>query len=339
MQVVNAIDQRSNNMQDSSQLRHYWWAVLVIISLLAASCASAPKPSTPPPTQPSTTAQAQATPSVVASSPPGVAQSAPSPTTAPPKTDIWPKIYTDETYMTTFASSLSEADAVGAIKNLQNSFVEFNAGLPFSEFDVDPYGLRAKWQWVENNFVKSASLIIPFDQVTSILLEHYPALDRDYKWGINVYISGGSTVSLRTPTRDAAQRLGNAIMTLAKARKAPLNMPNPLFGAALGALSDAQAQAAGILKTSGIIVLWVFNESPAEKAGFSAQDIITAAGGKEIHTGDDLFSAVNTAAAAGATQLRIDGIRRSYKVENGKYVEIFVPVTYTLPIEQKGGAQ
>ncbi len=294
----------------------------IVVMFLVIGCASAP---------PQGSAPAQATPPSAAAAPP--------PAVTPPKTDIWPQIYDDETYLTMFESNWSEAEAVGAIKNLQNSFVEFSAGIPLSELDVDPYGLRAKWQWSEGNFIKSASLIIPFDQVSSILLEHYPTLNKEYKWGLLVYLTGGNRSSLRTPTRDAAERLGKAIVVLAKARKAPLSMPNPRFGAALGALSDAQAQAAGILKNSGVIVLWIFKESPAEKAGFSPQDIITAVGGKTVHSTEELFAAIDAAAAAGATQLKIDGIRRSYKIENGKYVEIFVPLTYTLPIEQKGGAQ
>jgi len=239
-----------------------------------------------------------------------------------------------------FDSNWSEAEAVGAIKNLQNSFVEYSAGIPISELDVDPYGLRAKWQWLENNsFIKSASLIIPYDQITSILLEYYPTLNKDYKWGIIVYLSGNNTASLRTPSRDTAERLGKAIMVLAKARGAKLNMPNPLFGAALSALSDAQAQAAGIQKSAGVIVLWIFKESPAENAGFSAQDIITSVGGKPVQNGDDLFSAISSAASAGAKELKIDGLRRSYRIEGNKYAEIFVPLTYTLTIAQTGGAK
>ncbi len=292
------------------------YVLAVSVVLLIVGCASAPTVTAP------------------ASSTPGA-----QPVSSPPKTDIWPKIYTDETYLTDFASTLSEAEAVGVIKNLQNSFVDYSAGIAISSLDVDPYGLRAKWQWTENNFVKSASLIIPFDQVTSILLEHYPKLNLEYKWGIIVYLTGNNQSSLRTPTRDAAERLGKAFIALAKARNAPLNMPNMRFGAALGALTDAQAQAAGMLKDAGVIVLWIFRESPAEKAGFSPQDIITAVGGAPIHTGAELFAAIEAAAASGATQLKIDGVRRSYKVEGGKYIEIFVPITYTLPIDQKGGAK
>lgn len=316
-------------MRDSNKLSHYWWTGLVIISLLAAGCASV---------TPQQDSQAQATPPAASSTPPP-AGSTPPPLASLPKTDIWPKIYDDDTYLTMFDSNWTEAEAVGTIKNLQNSFVEFNAGIPLSELDVDPYGLRAKWQWSEDNFVKSASLIIPFDQVSSILLEHYPKLDKNYKWGIIVHMTGSNKAMLLTPTRDAAERLGKAILVLAKARKAPLSMPNPRFGAALAPLTEAQAQAAGILKTSGVIVHWVFKESPAEKASISPQDIITTVGGKAVHTAGEVFALIDAAAAAGATHINIDGIRRSYKIEDGKYIEIFVPLTYTLPIEQVGGAE
>ncbi|GAB6277145.1 MAG: hypothetical protein SAMD01599839_16850 [Rectinema sp.] len=304
-------------------------ALALFVASLVAGCASAPPPTTSTTSSPGAAPQASAPPQ--GSAPPSI---------APPKNDTWPKIYTDETYLTSFDSSWSEAEAIGAIKNLQNSFVEFNAGIPLSELDVDSYGLRAKWQWVENNsFIKSASFIIPFDQVTSILLEYYPALNKDYKWGLIVNLSGSSAVSVRTPSRDTAERLGKAILVLAKARSAKLSIPNLRFGAALSALSDAQAQAAGILKTSGVIVLWVFRESPAEKAGFSPQDIITGVGGKPVHSTEELFAAIDAAADAGAKELKIDGIRRSYRIEDKKYVEIFVPLTYTLAIDQAGGTK
>ncbi len=283
-------------------------------ALLLAGCASAPAPVAPP-------------------------AAAPAPTTAvAPKTDIWPKIYADETYLTSFASSWSEEEAMGSIRNLQNSMVEFNANLPISELNVDPYGMRARWTWIEGgSFQKSAGFIVPFDLISSILLEHYPAIDKDYKWGLQIYFTSGNPVFVRTPTRDVAERLGKAILVLAKGRKAPLAMPNPRFGAALATLTEAQAQAAGILQSAGIIVSWIFKESPAEKAGFSPQDIITNVGGKPVHKGDELFAAIDAAAAAGAKDIPIAGIRRSYRIEGKTYVEIFVPLGFTLAIEQTGG--
>jgi hypothetical protein len=265
--------------------------------------------------------------------PPPPAPSAP----PPPKSDIWPKLYADETYLATFASSWSEDEAMGTIRNLQNSMVEYNANLPLSELNVDPYGMRARWAWIENgSFQKSAGFIVPFDLISSILLEHYPAIDKDYKWGLQIYFTSGNPVFIRNPSREVAERLGKAILVLAKARGAKLGMPNARFGAALANLTEAQAQAAGILQSAGIIVSWIFKESPAERAGFSPQDIITKAGEKPIQKGDDLFAAIDAAAAAGAKTITIAGIRRSYKIEGKTYVEIFVPLSFTLAIEQTG---
>lgn len=264
----------------------------------------------------------------------------PPPPAPPPVSDIWPKIYEDETYLTGFESTWTEDEAVGAIRNLQNSFVEHNANLPITELNVDAFGARARWSWVEVGAIqKSAGFIIPFDQVTSVLLESYPASDKAFKWGINVYISGGNPVVLRMPNRDAAERFGKAVIVLAKARKSPLSMPNMRFGAAIGSLTVDQARAAGVLQSAGVIISWIFRESPAEKAGFSAQDIITSVAGKTIQKGQELFDLIEVAAAAGATELKIDGLRRTYRREGDKYVEVFIPIRFSLPIAQPGGAK
>jgi len=264
----------------------------------------------------------------------------PPPPAPPPVSDIWPKIYEDETYLTGFESTWTEDEAVGAIRNLQNSFVEHNANLPITELNVDAFGARARWSWVEVGAIqKSAGFIIPFDQVTSVLLESYPASDKAFKWGINVYISGGNPVVLRMPNRDAAERFGKAVIVLAKARKSPLSMPNMRFGAAVGSLTVDQARAAGVLQSAGVIISWIFRESPAEKAGFSAQDIITSVAGKTIQKGQELFDLIEVAAAAGATELKIDGLRRTYRREGDKYVEVFIPIRFSLPIAQPGGTK
>ncbi len=264
----------------------------------------------------------------------------PPPPAPPPVSDIWPKIYEDETSITGFESTWTEDEAVGAIRNLQNSFVEHNANLPITELNVDAFGARARWSWVEVGAIqKSAGFIIPFDQVTSVLLESYPASDKAFKWGINVYISGGNPVVLRMPNRDAAERFGKAVIVLAKARKSPLSMPNMRFGAAVGSLTVDQSRAAGVLQSAGVIISWIFRESPAEKAGFSAQDIITSVAGKTIQKGQELFDLIEVAAAAGATELKIDGLRRTYRREGDKYVEVFIPIRFSLPIAQPGGAK
>lgn len=249
----------------------------------------------------------------------------------------WPKIYADETYLFDFSSSLSEAEAVGTIKNLQDSMVEYNANLPFSFLDVDAFGFRARWSWAEGAMVKSAGFIIPYDQVSSILLQHYPATDKNFKWGVNVYMKGPSTVSLRTPTRDAAQRLGRAIHALAKARGAALSAANPRFGAALSTLSDAQAKAAGLAPPGGLIISWIFLESPAQRAGFSPQDIILSVAGAKVTKTEQLIAILEFLVAEGTKEAKIEGLRRSYRVEGDKYIEIFVPVTFTLSLDHPAG--
>jgi len=300
------------------------WSLLLVLSLilLVASCASSP---------PHTSQPAAAPPA------PTAAQPLPPDTLKP---ELWPKIFDDETYLTVFPSSWSEDESIGTIRNLQNSMVEFNADLPFSALSIDLYGLRATWTWTDNTSTpKSANLIIPFDQVSSILLENYPKLNKNFKWGILVGLTTGTQISIRTPTRDAAERLGKAILALAGARGSKVSLPDTRFGAALGPLNEAQAKAAGIPQSSGVIISWVFRESPAEKAGISPQDILTSVGGNAIQKTDDLFSAIAAASGSGAKELRIAGLRRSYKVENNKYVEIFVPVFFTLEIAQTGASQ
>lgn len=268
----------------------------------------------------------------------GCASAPPAAPTPPAKADLWPKIYSDETYLSSFSSTWSTEEAIGAIRNLQNSVVEYTANFPISDLSVDAYGMRARWSWTEpGSIVKSAGFIVPFDQVTSMLLEHYPSMDKSFTWGLIAYLGGGNPpVSIRTPTRDAAERLGKAILVLAKARGAALSLPNPRFGAALSPLTAEQAQAAGIQKSGGVIVSWVFRESPAEAAGFSAQDIITGVAGKPVAGAADLFGAIDAAAAAGARSVAISGIRRSYRIEGAKRIEIFVPVAFTLAIDQTG---
>jgi S1-C subfamily serine protease len=198
--------------------------------------------------------------------------------------------------------------------------------------------MRARWSWVEGGtVVKSAGFIIPYDQVSMILLQHYPSLEKSFRWGLNVYIKGSSTVSIRTPARDSAERLGKAIHALARARGAEITIPNPRFGAAVAPLSEAQAKAAGISWPGGLIISWVFRDSRAERAGFSAQDIITNVAGSAVFKGEDLFASLDKAEKAGDKNIKIQGLRRSYRLEADKYIEIFVPLTYVLPIDTPQG--
>jgi S1-C subfamily serine protease len=151
--------------------------------------------------------------------------------------------------------------------------------------------------------------------------------------GLIINLMEGSLVTLRTSTREVAGRLSKVIYALAKARGSKPNIHYPRFGAAVGPLSEAQARAAGIPVNGGVIVSWTLKESPAEKAQFSLQDILTATGGKAVQKTDDQFSAIEAAAAAGAKEIRIAGLRLGYRPEGGNYIESFVPITFTLAID------
>lgn len=258
-----------------------------------------------------------------------------------PKPDIWPAIYDDDTYLESFDSAWTADEAMGTIRNLEKSFVEYSAGIPLSGLTVDQYGLRAQWNWTAmppggqgTPVQKNGSLVIAFDQVRTLLLEHYPNLNLDYRWGLIVRFADGTSVSMRTLTREAATRLGAAISVLAKARGAELAGANVRLGAALSTLSAAQSEAAGLPPGSAAIVLWLFKESPAEKAGLSPQDIIVAVDGNGVAAPDEVFTAIEAAATAGKAEVKLSVIRRSYRVEGRKHTEIFVPMTVAIALGQ-----
>ena len=48
---------------------------------------------------------------------------------------------------------------------------------------------------------------------------------------------------------------------------------------------------------------------------------------------------LEAAAAAGLREIKMAGIRRSYRVEGKTYVEVFVPLFFTLSIQQEGASK
>ena len=260
-----------------------------------------------------------------------------------PKPDIWPPIYSDETYLESFDSTWPPDEAMATIRNLETSLVEYSAGVPLSELSVDQYGLRARWTWLVKPsgpqsapIQQSASFIIAFNQVGSLLLEHYPNLNVDFRWGLIVRFADGTAVSVRCPTREAAMRFGSAVSVLARARGAEPSLPNPRLGAALSALSAAQSEAAGLAPGTGAIVLWLFREGPAEKVGLSPQDIFVAVDGEKVAAPDAVFASIEAAATAGKPEVVLSVIRRSYRVEGLRHTEIFVPMTVAIALEKPG---
>ena len=62
--------------------------------------------------------------------------------------------------------------------------------------------------------------------------------------------------------------------------------------------------AAGLPERDGLLIRAVEEGSPAERAGLRKGDLIVAAGGQPVVTGDDLFAALD-AAAGGTLRLRV----------------------------------
>ena len=132
--------------------------------------------------------------------------------------------------------------AIGTIKNLEKNFVDWDAGVPFSSFEIDRYGLRAKWEWTETkehqtydtggfflgwDYVPTGeyrthlyqeqhknSLIIPFSEVTALKLGYLPKESRAFKWGLTVFPGERRPILLRVSDKASACQLADAIATL-----------------------------------------------------------------------------------------------------------------------------
>lgn len=166
--------------------------------------------------------------------------------TTPAAKSIWPTasgyIWVNHT-----PERMGSADqAIGIIKNLQNSFVEWGAGYHFSSFNVDEYGLRTKWEWTvaqqQTTYVPSYGgffvgwdyvptysgsyqtqthttqhndmFIIPFADIKALNLYHMPTFPRNFKYGVVVETDKGRT-GLRVEDEKSLLQLTDALATLA----------------------------------------------------------------------------------------------------------------------------
>jgi S1-C subfamily serine protease len=149
--------------------------------------------------------------------------------------------------------------------------------------------------------------IIPFDQVFWISLIHYPNLDRPYKWGVGVSIKDKPDVNMRVATRDDAERLAEAIYSLATARG--LKMQTPFLGVSMLDLTPQQAAAANLAPGVGQLIVFVDKESPADEAGMQPLDIITEIEGTVITSSVIYENAAAAAKAAGKNPITMKYLR------------------------------
>lgn len=221
-----------------------------------------------------------------------------------PIKSIWPSLDTNyQWYYYTPEKIPSAEEAIGTIKNLEKNFVEWNAGVLFSSLDADRYGLRAKWEWTETtqyqtytpsyggffagwNYVPTYngtyqthqqtqehkdSLTIPFSEVSGLKLGYLPILNRDYKWGLTVFLKdNGKPIFLRILNQKSAWQLANSIATLSN-----FNFSStPKLGFMSGRLTAEQSGALNLQPGVGVLITSVAVDSPVDKAGIKFLDVI-----------------------------------------------------------------
>lgn len=196
-----------------------------------------------------------------------------------------------------FYSSVDEAFA--AIRNMQNQFVGWK-GTPAQKIDLDRYGLRVfgamdyvvtNKEWVGNVITggikdvqkqvhEEELTIFPFDRLMDLQLNHYPDLNKEYKWGVVGILKGSNDPpAFRTPTKELAEILYNSIASLWAASGRPVSMSR------LGAyfrdvssddLKSKEMQELGLADLKGMVVTYVMEGSPAKAGGLTAGNVIVA---------------------------------------------------------------
>jgi len=230
---------------------------------------------------------------------------------------VWPSSNDPNEYYWHAPQRMASTDeAIGTIKNLQEYFVE-TSGWTIGNLDIDKYGLRASGTWSEksNAWVPSsggyfvggtyvpvyggsvqttseqrhASFSIPFDKVENLRLCRFPTISNQYKWGIIVKFKGAiPTLLLRVRSREEAMRLISAIETLAAERGYELSYNIGIYANPLTAEQSAEL---GLSNGTGLLFSIVLKDSPGEKAGLRAGDVITAIGKEQIRDFNSLMKA------------------------------------------------
>jgi len=200
-------------------------------------------------------------------------------------------------YHPSYYATIDEAFA--AIRNMRGQFVGWKSTPP-QKIDLDRFGLTISgtldytttsrewvggtftggWQDVKKPVHVEELTIIPFDRLVELQLNHYPELDKEYKWGVCAIVKGSNDPpAFRTPTRETAEILYNAIASLSAAAGHPINM------ARVGAyfrdvtsedVKSKDMQALGLTEPSGMFVTFVMEESPAKAGGLQAGEVIAA---------------------------------------------------------------
>jgi len=190
-------------------------------------------------------------------------------------------------------------EAYAAIRNMRSQFVGWKSTPP-QKIELDRYGLtisgtldytttvrewvggtfNGSWKDVQKPVHVEELNIIPFDRLVELQLNHYPDLEKEYKWGVCAIVKGSNDPpAFRTPTREMAEILYNGIASFAAASGHPVNL------ARVGAyfrdvtsedVKSKDLQAMGLTEPNGMVVTFVMEDSPAKTGGMQVGDIIVA---------------------------------------------------------------
>jgi hypothetical protein len=153
-----------------------------------------------------------------------------------------------------------------------------------------PY-MGGSTQTTQSERDEGADISVTPAQINQITLWNYPNLERDFKYGFDLQITGSdgkaSVKSFRTSTIDIAHRLADAFATLAAANFTDGSRFTPSWGVTTKNVPGKFAKL-GWTRNTGFVVDAVFAGSPAQAAGLAVDDVIFEASGQPVPDIDTL---------------------------------------------------
>lgn len=177
-------------------------------------------------------------------------------------------------------------EAAVAINNFKPLFSDW-LGSDIKQINTDLSGVR----FVAVLNTSEIAISIPAKDIVDLKLLHFPFLERDNKWGMDIRFSNGSAITLRARALDVAQKIIDSLATLAIANGCKL--PSPI-----GLICQTENTAAEFIRLQwatgkGVLVSRVFPGSPADQAKLIHDDIITEVNGQVITDQATLLNMVN----------------------------------------------
>jgi len=278
-----------------------------------------------------------------------------------PAKSVWP-VSNDRKYYWYRSEMLSSAEeAMGTLKNLQESFVGFNNGMfgqRFKTFDLDKYGLRTKWEWTEttqyNEYVPSSggalvgwnyvsyyggsyqprtstnqyqgAFVIPFAEVSTLAICYYSfaAPGCVFPWGLEVYLDDKTSVVLRITDEKKARQLANAIATLS--REQGRIVKSMRYNFAPAPLTKGQSAELALQPETGLLIYDVSVGSPAEKVGLRFLDVVLEVDGQPVNDVDKLVDLGKDKKSVNLKILRREQVTDAAGKTSLQKTELFFPL-------------